>query len=309
MTGIVQEQKGIWDRPTLVKEGGCWAKSDIQQIRESEDAQEIPMDFTAWGQRNAQMITGNGMERQEEGKVLELMGSSANVLRGGTVLQAEDKEGCLIGSTLAQKLFGSTEAKGQYVRYGERNLRIAGVLESYPNVLVVQWDGVHDSVLNRISISGEAQSTIDAFSLRNSITPVRAEYSMWKDEATLLYNLLPFSFLLWMVYVCLHMRREWISRKGYALPLYLVMLAAVVIFFRCFPIDLESLRDFMPGKWSDFSYYGTYIQSKMQAADLLDSMEKTVVEQAMTAGLMPLKGLVLVGELIFLDFCVKYRKK
>lgn len=306
---MVQGQKGIWDKPTLVKEGGCWARSDIQQIRESEDAQEIPVDFTAWGQRNDQMITGNGMERQEKSKVLELMGSSANVLRGGTVLQAEDREGCLIGSTLAQKLFGSTEAEGLYVRYGERDLRIVGVLESYANVLVVQWDGSGDSVLNRISISGEAQATIDAFSLRSNLTAVQVEYSMWKDEVTLLYHLLPFSFLLWLVYVCLHMRRDRIAQKGYALPQYLVMFAAVVIFFRCFPMNLESLRDFMPGKWSEFAYYGTYIQGKVQAADLLDSMEKTVVEQSMTAGLMPLKGLVLVGELIFLDFCVKYRKK
>lgn len=105
---------------------------------ETELEQEEPVGFTAWEEESDQRITDGEGLRSASASLLRIFGTSEYLLPYGKILQASDKEGCLIGEKTAQKLFGSGKAEGLMVLCGGRELVIRGVIKEPEEILVFQ---------------------------------------------------------------------------------------------------------------------------------------------------------------------------
>ena len=129
-----------------------------EQIYASEREKEDGIAFTAWREcpdRAVRAASGRGSVYTD---VLELYGSSELVLTVGKTLHREDVEGCLIGETLAEKLFGNRDAEGLVLEYAGRRLTVRGVFREPGMYLVVQAVD-KNTVFDRITLEEEPGST------------------------------------------------------------------------------------------------------------------------------------------------------
>ena len=134
--------------------------------------------FTAWTERKDQPVEAEFSGRQTTADCYLLMGDSYLVLPWGKNLSADDTEGCIIGATVAQTIFGGTEVEGQTLLYDERTLTVRGVVQESDDILLCQMqeqtgigsgtDSDSAVTFDRINLlvteeSGTASQTVEQF--------------------------------------------------------------------------------------------------------------------------------------------------
>ena len=134
--------------------------------------------FTAWTERKDQPVEAEFSGRQTTADCYLLMGDSYLVLPWGKNLSADDTEGCIIGATVAQTIFGGTEVEGQTLLYDERTLTVRGVVQEPDDILLCQMqeqtgigsgtDSDSAVTFDRINLlvteeSGTASQTVEQF--------------------------------------------------------------------------------------------------------------------------------------------------
>ena len=83
--------------------------------------------FTAWTEQKNQTVRATINERSSNADILLLCGDSHSVLPWGKNLPESDTEGCILGASLAEQLFGGTEVEGQQILYNGRELTVRGI--------------------------------------------------------------------------------------------------------------------------------------------------------------------------------------
>ena len=56
----------------------------------------------------------------------------------GKNLPESDTEGCILGASLAEQLFGGTEVEGQQILYNGRELTVRGIVKEPQNIMLCQ---------------------------------------------------------------------------------------------------------------------------------------------------------------------------
>lgn len=127
------------ERVRLICEDGLTVER-VEQIRaaEREKEKEDGVFFTVWREQRDCAVRNESGNRVVYTDVLELCGSSEQVIPAGKVLLGEDASGCLIGERLAEELFGTRSAEGLTLEYGGRELTVRGVLKEPKMLLTVQ---------------------------------------------------------------------------------------------------------------------------------------------------------------------------
>ena len=77
-------------------------------------------------------------ERSSNADILLLCGDSHSVLPWGKNLPESDTEGCILGASLAEQLFGGTEVEGQQILYNGRELTVRGIVKEPQNIMLCQ---------------------------------------------------------------------------------------------------------------------------------------------------------------------------
>ena len=121
----------------ICEDAGIGAK-DAEEIRRFEQEKESGTEFTAWNEKKQLRVESMDGSRSAITDVMEINGSSELLFSGGKILHTEDTAGCLIGVETAEELFGSRQAEGMEIRYGERMLTVRGVVASPGHLLVVE---------------------------------------------------------------------------------------------------------------------------------------------------------------------------
>lgn len=126
----------------------------VEQICAAEREKEDGIAFTAWRERGDCIVYNAVGDRAVWADVMELYGSSERILSSGKILHREDVEGCLIGETLAERLFGNRGAEGLTLEYSGRRLTVRGVIREPGMLLVVQAVDV-DAVFDRVTLAAQ----------------------------------------------------------------------------------------------------------------------------------------------------------
>lgn len=107
-------------------------------IKNKEEQQEAPLDFTAFRELPSETVEALTGFRSTKTTVITINGSSEYLIPYGKIIQREDTEGCLLGAATAQSLFGDTKVTGLTVSYHGRQLTMRDVLEEPMDILVCQ---------------------------------------------------------------------------------------------------------------------------------------------------------------------------
>ncbi len=130
-------------------------REQIDDIRKMEAEKEGGNIFTAWTEKDGGYVCLPDGARPVGTRVIELDGSSELLIPYGKILREDDLQGCLLGRETAEKLFGSRNAEGLAVCYGERKLTVRGVLKE-PEDLLVAAAGEETQTFRRITLKSDA---------------------------------------------------------------------------------------------------------------------------------------------------------
>ena len=112
-----------------------FTQSQIASIRQDTASSET---FTAWTEQKNQTVRATINERSSNADILLLCGDSHSVLPWGKNLPESDTEGCILGASLAEQLFGGTEVEGQQILYNGRELTVRGIVKEPQNIMLCQ---------------------------------------------------------------------------------------------------------------------------------------------------------------------------
>ncbi len=103
-----------------------FTQSEIASIRQDTASAET---FTAWTEQKKSDSSCTINERSSNADILLLCGDSHPSFRGEKNLPESDTEGCILGASLAEQLFGGTEVEGQQILYNGRELTVRGIVK------------------------------------------------------------------------------------------------------------------------------------------------------------------------------------
>lgn len=269
-----------WEKAiSLETPQGFWSLQRIEQIRQAEQLQDIPVTFAAWGQQEDVSVRASQLERTIEVPVLWTDGPAALICQEGNQLDADDTEGCLIGEEIAVKLFGSSQVIGEQLTVDKRELIIRGTLRTIPKAIISSCPQEKTDVLNRMNLRRPADAdsnwSPDNFLLRTGINACRLDITLAVDAQRLLTGIIP---LLLLIHALIFFHRRFKASRGKPLDqllLFLLAAAALGIYLRFFYFLPDTLKTYAPGQWSDLEYLSAFIKSKNEAVTVLTTLPKT----------------------------------
>lgn len=98
--------------------------------------------ITAWHESKNQIISAVENQRSCRADIIAIYGSSHYILPYGKNLQCEQRDGCIIGETLAEELFASHETEGQQIAYAGHTWRIYDVVEQPERLFLFEGSGL-----------------------------------------------------------------------------------------------------------------------------------------------------------------------
>lgn len=99
------------------------------QARDSsrEETGETDFTFTAWTELRNESVSDSFSKKKYNADITAICGSSGCLLPFGKNLSSQDTKGCIIGSKMAEKLFGGYMAEGQEIVWRDRTWTVRGV--------------------------------------------------------------------------------------------------------------------------------------------------------------------------------------
>lgn len=162
-----QEGNGFFQNLTIRAEGMAfdaeWVKETIQQhdiLTEKKGAEEgeSSESFAAWKELTEESVSISNGGGGSSSDVIVVYGPSHCLLPIGKNLLPEDVEGCIVGSELAEELFGGHQAEGQQLFWRGKKWTVRGVVEEPSHFLMVQGTELADSLaFDRISLACSGQ--------------------------------------------------------------------------------------------------------------------------------------------------------
>lgn len=234
------------------------------EMLEKNQLLEEPMEFTLWEQQEDQTVESPEFSRSALVRGIALWGDSRLVLGGNGFLDASDPDGCLIDGDTALSLFGSRNIVGQTVRYGGRELSVRGILDGVSDTIVLEAvqeekadTGQENFAFHHVTLSygGERGKEVLAefrnqFGVSGTVLPL----SGYPGIAKGIHGMF---FLVVLCSVCFPLLR--LARtKAFREERYLCLAAAFGMIFAFFWIvrpDFLWPEDWIPGRWSDFSFW------------------------------------------------------
>ena len=225
-----------------------FTKSEIASIRQDTASAET---FTAWTEQKNQTVRATINERSSNADILLLCGDSHSVLPWGKNLPESDTEGCILGASLAEQLFGGTEVEGQQILYNGRELTVRGIVKEPQNIMLCQSAANDETASGTQTGSNGNQQT--GSSENNQQETCYDKISLLYTDKSKAIN---------------RTAAEFISRYG---------LDGQILHYE-YKRNLSWFTDLIPGKWSDFSGWKENLKTLQSDEKILKQCEKSTVE-------------------------------
>lgn len=238
--------------------GNCPATAEVQRILGSNAEQETPLELC--------FLTGGGIEnvsrkayaRQTEAMAVGLQGDASLYDWRCRGLGEEDYEGCIIDRSTAVALFGSAQAEGGSLEYQDRTYVVRKVTNWQQPMLVYrpeQTENVYTTMYVKPK-AGESKGSAAKKALMScGLSGTVSGGSASRPILFLALLLLPAAIGIRLI------KTAAVSRKGlsksqpeywlWTVLLLLPVLAAAFLLTKYVRIS----PDWIPGKWSDFSFW------------------------------------------------------
>jgi len=150
---------------------------------ETEESGVNDFNFTAWTEFGNELVSNAFSKKRCSANITAICGSSYCLLPFGKELSPQDTKGCIIGSGMAEKLFGTYKAEGQEVIWRDKKWIVRGVVEEPADLVMLEVSGIVEEItFHRISILLDGvydrQLTGEKFAIRHGISAeaIRLDY-------------------------------------------------------------------------------------------------------------------------------------
>lgn len=210
-------------------------------------------------------------------------------------LDENDADGCIVDQKTARELFGSTSVIGREIILGEDSYQVRDVLPLKERIMLYHpkdRDAAYTKVFVGYKEGESIENTVSQFLMSYGLSGTAVEGEILENGALLGLCLVPgLMFLAFFVSAGKEEKRckekkidAWIW-KGIRI-LLLAVLAWVLY------KNIHIPAEWLPGKWSDFSFYPARLQEELVKLRLYLVLSRTVVQA---------ENLILTGKSIFLS--------
>lgn len=304
-----------------------------------EDGTKTMPTFCIWGQKDAVEIANANLHRSAQADAILMCGNPELLFEDCRLPGSEDKQGCLLDEKAAWELFGSSEVVGKEVSYEGKPYFIRKVIPGKEGIFAFQagslWgsgnmeggqtengtsgeepqgEGQHggDGVLNRITMQKpEEKSLQDLATLWDYKYGVSAEIldlQLLRGIGGFCVLLVPLTscvYFLW--YLCRQYRNQ------QQLVWKVVVAALGLMMAACFFVLLKGYvhipDDYIPTRWSDFSFWSQLWRQKGEALRMLGQMPKSTLDSGWMGAFAQTLGCGVFAEMAVLPlgfFCMDF---
>lgn len=261
-----QSQDGRW---SYVSNGGISLQT-AEEILEAVASDQNLTDMVFWAQKSDQVISvTEPVERETEANVILIRGDPRLLVGNYNVPQSGDTNGCLINKSTALKLFGNTDVIGLSVCYDGREYQILGLLDISESAIIIQMPLGSGEVFTRVTAEKNGDTT--SWNLKNTLQN-KYQVSLSEIRWGFLREIVKilFCFNVMAVYARLvHSRRRRAKKTWRADCIYLRFAGTIKfligVLLLVFLLKLTGMTqisaEFIPAKWSDFSFYGEVLDT------------------------------------------------
>ncbi|MDO4307018.1 MAG: ABC transporter permease [Eubacteriales bacterium] len=234
--------------------------------------------------REAGLVTAKepSFGRQAKALLADVQGNAAAFdwcIRG---FSEDDREGCIIDKKTAEDLFGSIQAEGRELQVHEKRYQVRSVVSwKQPLILIRSED--REAVYGRIYFDCEEGNRTDRanqFLMRYGLSGIQADGSIFAAAAGVSVLLLPMAIFLRLFAFAEEQRRGAESKKEgwiWTAGASLMLAVLVCVGWKYFAIP----SDWLPGKWSDFSFWSRRIAEEKEKNMYFLMLSRTAGETEM----------------------------
>lgn len=310
-------------------------RSQEQEELKEEDNERIT-DFCIWGQKERAILTNENLSRSILANVILMCGNPELLFQDCRVPGRDDLLGCLIDEESAWQLFGSSNVVDKEITYNGKKYTIRKVIPGAERIAAFQVsrqprnknEGGNENSLESLE-ADECQLDRLAVSPPKGWT-AQALQEAWMNQYGFAVELLDMELLrglaggcvlLFPITVCIlfgvylyHQYRKQETMTGKAVSAVLaVILAGMAWFFLKNWVQIPD--DYIPTKWSQFSFWTTLWEQKLEKGKLLLKMPKSVLDydwfnhfsKTIVCGLFG--ELLLAAGGVFLHLMLKHKQK
>lgn len=291
-----------------------------QKIKErssqGETEEKVLPGFCIWGQKKDVSLTNKNLSRSTQANAVLFCGNPELLFEDCRVPVKEDKQGCLIDEQTAWELFGSSQAAGKELSYEGQSYIIRKVITSKEKVIAFQvsaasesggeeqetgaQEQTKDNILNRITMYKPQDSSIRELS---SLWDYQYGICVRILDMELLRGISGFCVLLFPVTVCIFFWR-YLHGTVRKFPAKVIVSLLMLIVLLCLLGSWVKLpADYIPTRWSDFSFWTGLWKEKTEGMKSLLGMPKADLDhkwitwfyQSVGCGLLAEAFLVMTG--------------
>lgn len=276
------------------------------QMQNQKGSIELPLVFTNWGIAGKTTLINKELEKEATVEVIPVIGNLRGLVPQSiqTVLLGENS--CIIDKETAFRLFGTNGVVGNQIAYQGKIYKVSEVIGEITGVFIYTPEKKETVILNRVSLvgdGGEKKKAAEEFAYR---------FGTWSMIDDGLYEMIASFFLLltpgFLVVVLLKLVWAY-YREGKKLWKLQVLWGAVIVLIVTATIwqtsrIIQISPDMIPGKWSDFEFWGIWWKQQKEGIIHLISCQKSVWEVKQFLTFLKTCGW---GVLAFLGMSITYK--
>ncbi|MCD8012138.1 MAG: hypothetical protein LUG99_02985 [Lachnospiraceae bacterium] len=269
---LVRDSRGT---VTIVLDGMALSAAEAETICQNEAEQDEPLSVCFFGEQTVQVSC------EENGKnasvtLILAAGNFTLLAQGGTALNWME-DGCLLDQNTASSIFGTSQTSGQYLWISGEAYQVCATFESelpavIRNAAASDENALTQAILKASSqdednLSGKAEQFLTRHSLSGTVVSTDHLIVLVGD----LLLLVPLALLGRLVGTIMRERASRPRRKedrfvrGNAGLLFISIFVTIWLALHYFEIP----SDMIPTRWSDFSFWGTWLEEQKKNILLL----------------------------------------
>ena len=237
--------------------------NQAKQIWENYQSGDEITDFCFVWNGGIQVVTNPEDFRQTNARVTGAVGMAALYDRQDTLLEENDETGCVIDKDTALELFSSENCAGSQLTVGEEIYEVRGVVSWNQHMILIrplQKNLVCTQVLIRGKKGQNLEGIASDFLMGNGLFGILVDDS-WLD---VILPWFPVAFLVMLIITVsrwLHEMERGMWENGFVIR---ILLWGIGLFF-CVRLLSHIPQNWLPDKWSDFSFWSGKIRKTMEA--------------------------------------------
>lgn len=302
------------------------SREEKQMESGQEDQTETMPEFCIWGQKDAVEIANDNLHRSAQTDAVLMCGNPELLFEDCRLPGRNDKQGCLLDEKTAWELFGSCEVAGKEVSYEGKSYVIRKVISGKERIFAFQasipresgdLEGGQteaengtagegqpggDSVLNRITMQKPEERTLQDLAAlwgnKYGISLTILDLQLLRGIGGFCVLLVPLTsciYFLWYLF-CQYRKQQQLVWKAVVAALGLML---AVCFFILLKNQVNIPDDYIPTRWSDFTFWEQLWKQKWEALRMLGQMPKSNLDSGWMGAFGKTLGCGILAEMAF----------